>query len=106
MERFEGKVQRVMGKQMISRRRVIGTGAAIAGGVALGAPSALFGSPVVRVAEHGRYQDVTEVTFHHIWGTPPGQADTREAWRDHLSFALVAEDVPGGVLRRLLDRPV
>jgi ribosomal-protein-alanine N-acetyltransferase len=29
-----------------------------------------------------------------------------EAWRDHLSFALLAEDAPGGVLRRLLDRPV
>jgi ribosomal-protein-alanine N-acetyltransferase len=26
-----------------------------------------------------------------------------EAWRDHLSFALLAEDSPGGVLRRLLD---
>lgn len=29
-----------------------------------------------------------------------------EAWRDHLSFALLAEDVPDGVLRRRLDRPV
>ena len=29
-----------------------------------------------------------------------------EAWRDHLSFALLAEDVRGGVLRRLLDGPV
>lgn len=28
-----------------------------------------------------------------------------EAWRDHLSFALLAEDAPGGVLRRFLDRP-
>ena len=26
-----------------------------------------------------------------------------EAWRDHLGFALLAEDVPAGVLRRLLD---
>ena len=29
-----------------------------------------------------------------------------EAWRDHLSFALLAEDASGGVLRRLLDHPV
>jgi len=29
-----------------------------------------------------------------------------EAWRDHQSFALLAEDVPDGVLRRLLSRPV
>ena len=29
-----------------------------------------------------------------------------EAWRDHLSFALLAEDAPGGVLRRLLEHPV
>ena len=28
-----------------------------------------------------------------------------EAWRDHLGFALLAEDVPRGVLRELLDRP-
>ncbi len=28
-----------------------------------------------------------------------------EAWRDHLGFALLAEDVPGAALRRLLDRP-
>lgn len=27
------------------------------------------------------------------------------AWRDHLSFALVREDVPDGVLRRWLSRP-
>jgi [ribosomal protein S5]-alanine N-acetyltransferase len=27
------------------------------------------------------------------------------AWRDHLSFALVREDVPEGVLRRWLSRP-
>ena len=26
-----------------------------------------------------------------------------EAWRDHVGFALLAEDVPGGVLRGLLD---
>jgi [ribosomal protein S5]-alanine N-acetyltransferase len=29
-----------------------------------------------------------------------------EAWRDHVGFALLAEDVPGGVLRALLDSPV
>ena len=29
-----------------------------------------------------------------------------EAWRDHLAFALLAEDVPGGLLRRLLDPAV
>jgi multiple sugar transport system substrate-binding protein len=56
---------------------VVGAGAALAGGAVLGAPSLVFGAPVVRVAERGRYQDVTEVTFHHIWGTPPGQAATR-----------------------------
>jgi [ribosomal protein S5]-alanine N-acetyltransferase len=28
-----------------------------------------------------------------------------EAWRDHVGFALLAEDVPGGVLRALLDTP-
>jgi ribosomal-protein-alanine N-acetyltransferase len=28
------------------------------------------------------------------------------AWRDHLGFALLAEDVRGGVLRHLLDSPV
>jgi len=28
-----------------------------------------------------------------------------EAWRDHLTFALLAEDAPGGVLRRLLGPP-
>ena len=28
-----------------------------------------------------------------------------EAWRDHVGFALLAEDVPRGVLRGLLDRP-
>ncbi len=27
-----------------------------------------------------------------------------EAWRDHLTFALLAEDAPDGVLHRLLDR--
>lgn len=27
-----------------------------------------------------------------------------EAWRDHLGFALLAEDVPRGVLRELLER--
>lgn len=67
-----------MGEPMISRRRVIGAGAAIAGGMALGAPSAVFGMPGVRVAREGRYQDAIEVTFHHIWGTPPGQAARRE----------------------------
>ena len=29
-----------------------------------------------------------------------------EAWRDHLAFALLAEDVPGGRLLRLLDPAV
>ncbi len=28
-----------------------------------------------------------------------------EQWRDHVSFAILAEDAPGGVLRRLVDRP-
>ena len=28
-----------------------------------------------------------------------------EAWRDHLGFAMLAEDVPRGVLRGLVDRP-
>jgi multiple sugar transport system substrate-binding protein len=47
----------------ISRRRLVGQAAAVAGGAALAGSAATH-----RVAA----QDKTEITIYHIWGTPPG----------------------------------
>jgi len=63
-----------MGWDRLSRRRFVGAGALVAGSAVLGAPSSTFAAPVVRHREAGQAQDVVEVTFHHIWGTPPGTA--------------------------------
>jgi ribosomal-protein-alanine N-acetyltransferase len=48
-------------------------------------------SASLRVVEKlGFREEGTRVAFLHIAG----------AWRDHRSFALTAEEVPGGLLRR------
>jgi multiple sugar transport system substrate-binding protein len=66
-----------MGWDRLTRRRFVGSVAA--GAAVLGAPSVLFASPAVLRNGVGLAQDTVEITFHHIWGTPPGQAAKKKS---------------------------
>jgi ribosomal-protein-alanine N-acetyltransferase len=47
---------------------------------------------------------VEKLGFREI-GYAPGYLHIDGAWRDHRLFALTAEEIPGGLVRRLSQRP-
>jgi multiple sugar transport system substrate-binding protein len=57
----------------ITRRRLAGQAAALAGGAALGSQAVASAAPGVSTpAKRTTAQEKTEVIIYHIWGTPPG----------------------------------
>jgi multiple sugar transport system substrate-binding protein len=56
----------------VSRRRLVGQAAAVAGGAALAGSAAKAAPGANSGARSATAQDKTEITIYHIWGTPPG----------------------------------
>lgn len=57
----------------VSRRRLMGQAAAVAGGVAIAGSAAVHAAPSsTSGARRASAQDKTEISIYHIWGTPPG----------------------------------
>ena len=55
--------------------------------------------------ENARSRRVAEKLGFREEGLLVRYLDIDGAWRDHVTYALTVEDVPGGLLRRLRDRP-
>ena len=57
----------------VSRRRLMGQAAAVAGGAALAGSAATHAAPSSTAGtRRASAQEKTEITIYHIWGTPPG----------------------------------
>jgi multiple sugar transport system substrate-binding protein len=56
----------------VSRRRLVGQAAAVAGGAALAGSTAKAAPGAKSGGRAATAQDKTEITIYHIWGTPPG----------------------------------
>ncbi len=95
----------------ISRRRLMGQAAAMAGAAALAGTTKVGAAPGSSPATHGTMvQAKTEITFYHIWCTPPGgtpaatpapMTQVIDAFNAQSTTVTVTSSTPGGYYETL-----